>query len=150
MVRNINAFDESCSPNSIFKWENWFQEDRFTFNLKNSLWNLKMPYFWWLLIKLSYKMQTNPFQDVDLEAKVHWISTASLWNSTTVVILTFTFKAESISICICICLHTSKRQKYDRNVWSDPFYSNAKYFPLTELMDWQNDDESHAQSRKQN
>ena len=57
---------------------------------------------------------------------------------------TFAFKAVSISICICICLHTSKRQKYDRNVWSDPFNSNAKYFPLTELMDWQNDDEIHT------
>ena len=30
------------------------------------------------------------FQDVHLNAKVYWISTASLWNSTTVVILVFT------------------------------------------------------------
>ena len=63
-MENINAFNESYSPNSIFKWENWFQEDKFTFNLRNWIWNLKMPYFWWLIIKLSYKVQTNPFRMV--------------------------------------------------------------------------------------
>ena len=95
LVKNINAFNESCSPSSIFKWENLFQEDRFISNLKNSLWNLKMPYFWRLVIKLSYKMQTIPFQDVDLDAKVHLFSTASLWNSTTVVILTYSHAVHS-------------------------------------------------------
>ena len=39
----------------------WFQEDWVIFGLKNWLWNLKMPYFCLLRLKLSYKIWTNPF-----------------------------------------------------------------------------------------
>ena len=47
----------------------WYSNKNFCFRKirshlvkKNWLWNLKMPYFWWLVIKLSYKIQTNPFR----------------------------------------------------------------------------------------
>ena len=62
MVRKINAFNESCSPNLVFKWEFWFHKDWVIFGLKNWLWNLKMPYFCQLRLKLSYKIWTNPFR----------------------------------------------------------------------------------------
>ena len=56
-------------------------------------------------IKRSYKVSKNPFKDVHLDAKIDWISLASLWNSTTLINAIVGMSSKKI---LCGCSFRSK------------------------------------------
>ena len=77
--------NKNCSPNSIFWLDNISQDDKVDIRPWNLARKTKNNYFLTAFNQKVLKDIKKSFMDVHLDAKIFWISPASLWNSTTVI-----------------------------------------------------------------